>query len=117
MNENKTCPFCSLVLPVEARFCTTCGRRFVRSSSEKNRERETLNLRILYIMVSLLVLAILFPPWEAGPGESPAYLGMHFILSPPHPEALVSRMLQSIELVTIALGGMYLSWIFRERTQ
>ena len=45
----------------------------------------------------------------------PAYLGMHFILSPPEPEAVVSRILQTVELVTLAIGGMYLAWLFREK--
>ena len=73
------------------------------------RAKETLNLKILYIMVGLLILAVLVPPWEAAPGEPPAYLGMHYITSPPEPGAVISKMLQSIELVTIAIGGMYLS--------
>ena len=45
----------------------------------------------------------------------PTYLGMHFILSPPEPEAVVSRILQTVELVTLAIGGMYLAWLFREK--
>ncbi len=84
---------------------------------DAERAKETLNLRILYIMVGLLILAVLFPPWEAAPGEPPAYLGMHFILSPPEPGAVISRLLQTIELVTIAIAGMYLSWLFRERSR
>ena len=49
------------------------------------------------------------------PATPPAYLGMHFILSPPEPEAVVSRILQTVELVTLAIGGMYLAWLFREK--
>ncbi len=79
------------------------------------RAKEILNLRILYIMVGLLILAVLFPPWEAAPGEPPAYLGMHFFMSRPEPGAVISRLLQSIELVTIAIAGMYFSWLFRYR--
>ena len=29
-------------------------------------------------MAGLLVLAVLFPPWESPPGDPPAYLGMQF---------------------------------------
>ena len=66
-------------------------------------------------MAGLLVLAVLFPPWESPPGDLSAYLGMHFILSPPEPEAVVSRILQTVELVTLAIAGMYLAWLFREK--
>lgn len=38
---------------------------------------------------------------------------MYFIFSPPAPEAVVSRMLLTIELVTIAIAGLYGSWLFR----
>jgi hypothetical protein len=40
---------------------------------------------------------------------------MHFILSPPTPEAVVSRMLLTIELVTIAIAGMYGAFLFRQK--
>ena len=115
MTEQKTCPVCSTSLPGKVRFCTKCGKRFLNDPLYKEREKETLNLRILYIMVMLLVLGMLFPPWETAPRETLAYLGMHFIASPPEPGAVVSRLLQTVELVTIAIGGMYLSWLFRER--
>ena len=49
--------------------------------------------------------------------EPPAYLGMHFILSPPQPEAVVSRVLQTVELVTLAIAGMYLAWWFRDKPE
>ena len=115
MTEQKTCPGCGTSLPSKVRFCTKCGKRFLRDPLYEEREKETLNLLILYIMVGMLILAILFPPWEAAPEGPPTYLGMHFFTSPPEPGAIVSRLLQTIELVTIAIGGMYLSWLFRER--
>ena len=115
MTEQKTCPGCGTSLPSKVRFCTKCGKRFLGDPLYDEREKETLNLQVLYTMVGLLILAVLFPPWEAAPVEPPAYLGMHFITSPPEPGAVVSRLLQTVELVTIAIGGMYLSWLFRER--
>jgi len=115
MTAQKTCPACGIGLPSNVRFCTTCGKRFLGDPLYEEREKETLNMRILYVMVGLLILAVLCPPWEAPPGEPPTYLGMHFITSPPEPGAVVSRLLQTVELVTIAIGGMYLSWLFRER--
>lgn len=115
MNGQKTCQACGHELPSQARFCTNCGKRFVQESRDASRLKETLNLPILYIMVGLLVLAVLFPPWESPPGEPPAYLGMHFILSPPQPGAIVSRIVQTVELVTLAIAGLYLAWWFREK--
>ena len=115
MNGQKTCQACGHELPSEARFCTGCGQRFVQEPQTEARSKEILNLRILYVMAGLLVLAVLFPPWESPPGTPPAYLGMHFILSPPEPEAVVSRILQTVELVTLAIAGMYLAWWFRKK--
>lgn len=66
-------------------------------------------------MVGVLVLALLFPPWETPPSQTPEFLGMHFIFSPPSPEAVVSRMLLTIELVTIAITGMYGAFLFRKK--
>ena len=66
-------------------------------------------------MVAALILAGLFPPWETPPSQPPEFLGMHFILSPPAPEAMVSRMLVTIELVTIAIAGMYGAFLFRKK--
>jgi len=66
-------------------------------------------------MVAMLILALLVPPWETPPEQPPEFLGMHFILSPPAPEAVVSRMLQTIELVTIAIAGMYGAFLFRKK--
>lgn len=115
MTELKSCPACRHAVALHARECTNCGKRIPGASLHDERAKETLNIRILYIMVGLLILAVLFPPWEAAPGKPLAYLGMHFIQSPPEPGAVISKMLQSIELVTIAIGGMYLSWLFREQ--
>ncbi len=115
MSEQKSCPACKQRLALHVRVCTNCGRRVPSGSLYAERAKETLNIKILYIMVGLLIWAVLIPPWEAAPGEPPAYLGIHFITSPPEPGAVISKMLQTIELVTIAIGGMYLSWLFRER--
>lgn len=67
-------------------------------------------------MVGLLLLAVLFPPWESPPEAPPEFLGFHFILSPPVSGAIVSRVLQTVQLVTIAIAGLYLSWLFREKS-
>lgn len=107
-----TCRTCHEQLSPGARFCPKCGRRVIQTATSES-SPETLNLRILYIMVGLLLIAVLFPPWESAPGEPPEYLGLHFILSPPRPGAVVSRMLQTVELVTIALAGLYGAWLFR----
>lgn len=115
MTEQRSCPACHQRITRNVKVCPSCGRRIPGGSLYAERAKETLNIQILYIMVSLLILAVLFPPWEAAPGEPLAYLGMHFIQSPPQPGAVISKLLQSIELVTIAIGGMYFSWLFRER--
>ena len=70
---------------------------------------------VLYAMVGLLLLALLVPPWETPPGQPPEFLGFHFILSPPEPDSMVSRLLITIELVTIAMAGFYLSWLFSKK--
>ena len=101
-------------MPTNSRFCPKCGTRDDISKKEGESD-ESLNIRILYVMVGLLILAVLFPPWESPPGDPPEFLGFHFILSPPIPGAAVSRILQTIQLVTIAVGGMYFSWLFRSR--
>jgi hypothetical protein len=77
---------------------------------------DALNLQVLYGMVGLLVLAILFPPWETPPSQSPEFLGMHFILAPPMADAIVSRLLLTIELVTIAIAGLYGAFLFRHKS-
>ena len=74
-----------------------------------------MNLPVLYATVGLLLLALLFPAWETPPGQSPEFLGFHFMLSPPEPDSVISRLLITIELVTIAMAGFYLSWLFRKQ--
>jgi hypothetical protein len=112
----QTCPACHRSLPEINRFCTYCGRQL---SGAPNEDRpaapapEQLNITVLYGMVAVLVLALVFPPWETPPGQPPEFLGLHFILSPPTPGAVVSRMLLTIELVTIAIAGLYGSFLFR----
>ena len=115
----KICPSCRRELPEIYRFCTQCGSGLngdSRSGPVKQIEAsEALNLRVLYGMVAVLVLALLFPPWETPPSQAPEFLGLHFILSPPAPDAVVSRLLITIELVTIAIAGLYGSFLFRKR--
>ena len=60
MNGQKTCQACGHELPSEARFCTGCGKRFFQEPQTDARSKEILNLRILYVMAGLLVLAVLF---------------------------------------------------------
>ncbi len=116
----KTCGSCGHQLPEISRFCTQCGAPLdgssaARSSSSPAPVKDELNIQILYTMVALLLLALVFPPWETPPSRPPAFLGFHFILSPPEPEAVVSRLLMTIELVTIAIAGLYFSWLFRKQ--
>jgi hypothetical protein len=70
---------------------------------------------VLYGMVAVLALALLFPPWETPPTQTPEFLGLHFILAPPTPDAIVSRLLMTVELVTIAIAGLYGAFLFRQR--
>lgn len=108
-------------MPEINRFCTQCGQRLQADGPAQIAPRqqadqpEQLNLNVLYGMVGVLALAVLFPPWEAPPNQPPEFLGMHFVLSPPTPEAVVSRMLLTIELVTITIAGLYGSFLFRKR--
>lgn len=108
-------------MPEINRFCTQCGRRLDGADSGPRRETprpappEQLNLSVLYGMVGTLVVAVLFPPWEAPPTQPPEFLGMHFVLSPPTADAVVSRMLLSIELVTLTIAGLYGAFLFRKR--
>ncbi|HJU03931.1 MAG TPA: hypothetical protein VJ692_02185 [Nitrospiraceae bacterium] len=80
-----------------------------------------MNVPILYVMVAALILAVLFPPWETPPGQPPQFLGFHFILNPPkvgtdgQGVGVFSRLLITIELVTIAVAGFYFSWLFRRK--
>jgi hypothetical protein len=85
------------------------------SRAQADGTAEALNLQILYGMVGLLILAVLFPPWETPPSQSPEFLGMHFILTPPTADAVVSRLLLTIELVTIAIAGLYGAFLFRRK--
>src|SRR5512144_1657921 len=115
----KICPSCQRQLPEIYRYFTECGcsldGRSQPASTKPDPTPEALNLQILYGMVAMLVLALLFPPWETPPSQAPEFLGLHFILSPPTPEAVVSRILITIELVTIAIAGLYGSFLFRNR--
>lgn len=112
----KLCHHCGHELPDESRFCTRCGRLVVgpAPSVPTGLAAEEMNATVLYVMVGLLILAALFPPWESSPGQPPEFLGFHFAFSPPG-EAVISRMLLTIELVTIAVAGFYFSWLFHKR--
>jgi hypothetical protein len=117
----QTCPSCRRSLPEINRFCTYCGQRLGDGPAADNRPPsdraapEQLNLNVLYGMVAVLIVAVLFPPWETPPDRPPEFLGMHFILSPPTPDAVVSRMLLTIELVTLAIAGLYAAFLFRKK--
>ena len=118
----QVCPACSRSQPAINRFCIQCGRRLdglpdSPSTSQHHTDAtpDQLNLTVLYGMVVVLILAVLFPPWETPPTQTPEFLGMYFILSPPAPEAVVSRMLLTIELVTIAIAGLYGAFLFRKK--
>lgn len=114
----QTCPSCRRSLPEINRFCTSCGRQLSGGPSE-NRPADPapqqLNINVLYGMVAVLVLALLVPPWETPPTQPPEFLGLHFILSPPRPDAIVSRMLLTIELTTITIAGLYGAFLFRDK--
>jgi hypothetical protein len=115
------CPSCNRSLPEINRFCTHCGRQLDgggggASASRPDAEAsEQMNITALYGMVAALILAALFPPWETPPDQQPEFLGLSFILSPPTAEAIVSRMLLTIELVTIAIAGFYGSFLLRKK--
>ena len=114
----KPCPNCRRELPEIYRYCTQCGTALDGATPDKVNpvlSAETLNLQVLYGMVAVLVLALLFPPWETPATQTPEFLGLHFILAPPTPEAVVSRLLMTIELVTIAIAGLYGAFLFRQR--
>jgi ribosomal protein L32 len=110
--DTKPCPSCGYDLPLKGRFCPKCGTRADRKS-EAEPPQEAMNIRILYIMVGLLILAVLFPPWQTPPDHTPEFLGFHFILSPPAEGAQRSPVLQMIQLFTIAVAGLYFSWAYR----
>ena len=112
----KVCPSCRREWPEVFRYCTHCGRQMDgprRPIARAYAAPEGLNLHILYGMVALLALALLFPPWETPQAQPPQFLGLHFILAPPTPDAVVSRLVITIELVTIAIAGLYGAFLFR----
>lgn len=108
-------------MPEINRYCTNCGASLDSSLSpaagmkHTGAVKEQLNVNILYGMVAVLVLSLLILPWESPPSQPAAFLGFHFILSPPRPDAIVSRMLLTVELTTTAIAGLYLSFLFRKR--
>ena len=112
VSATKPCPSCGYGLTLKGRFCPKCGARADRKS-EAEPKQEPLNLRILYIMVGLLILAVLFPPWQTPLDQTPEFLGFHFILTPPSEGAQRSPALQTIQLFTIAIAGLYFSWLYR----
>ncbi|HSF66788.1 MAG TPA: zinc ribbon domain-containing protein [Nitrospiraceae bacterium] len=120
----KRCPSCRHELPEISRYCTQCGQRLHADPVELHLSPPPppakpgpgqLNIEVLYAMVALLSLAIIFPPWETPPSQPPEFLGLHFIFNPPTPDAVVSRLLLTIELVTIAIAGLYGSFLFRKK--
>jgi hypothetical protein len=117
----RRCPACRQELPAISRFCSRCGRRLdggqdkPSPSPQSVPDPEQLNLNVLYGMVAVLLLALLFPPWETPPTQPPDFLGLHFVLSPPTADAVVSRMLLTIELVTLAIAGLYGAFLFRRK--
>jgi len=125
MQVMQTCPTCHQSLPEINRFCTQCGQRLAATASSSPAPApslapqpttpEQLNLNVLYGMVGTLILAVLFPPWETPPTQPPEFLGFHSVLSPPTSEAIVSRMLLTIELTTVTIAGLYAAFFFRRR--
>jgi len=119
----KLCPSCRHELPEISRYCLQCGQRLHADAVDPppppprraDPPADRLNVEVLYGMVAMLSLAILFPPWETPPSQAPEFLGLHFILTPPTPDAIVSRLLLTIELVTIAIAGLYGSFLFRQK--
>ena len=117
----KPCPACGRALPEINRYCTYCGTGVASDTAQKampqasEATRDQLNLHILYGMVTVLVVSVIMPPWETPPSQPAACLGFHFILSPPQPDAIVSRLLLTIELTTTAIAGLYLSFLFRSK--
>lgn len=115
------CANCGHKLIENSRFCTHCGRPISPLPKRSVRaQADDMNLPILYAMVVGLISAVLFPPWETPPGQPPQFLGFSFILNPPgigmaqDHVGVISRLLLTIELVTIAVAGLYFSWLFRK---
>jgi hypothetical protein len=117
----KRCPSCQQELPEISRYCTQCGKPVEGkggahvSDVSPGLKREDLNITVLYGMVAALLLALVFPPWETPPSQTPEFLGLRFILTPPRPEAVISRLLLTIELTTLTIAGLYLSFLFRSK--
>lgn len=117
----KPCPACGRALPEINRYCTYCGTGVAGDTEQQatpqasGPARDQLNLQILYGMVTVLIVSVIMPPWETPPSQPAAFLGFHFILSPPQPDAIVSRLLLTIELTTTAIAGLYLSFLFRSK--
>jgi len=122
----KICPSCRQELPEISRYCSQCGQRLHAdhvdvspppkpSPPSATARPGQLNVEFLYGMVAMLSLAILFPPWETPPSQDPEFLGLHYIMSPPTLDAVVSRLLLTIELVTIAIAGLYGAFFFRKK--
>ena len=89
------CPSCRREWPEIYRYCTHCGSQMdgaSRTIARPSVAPESLNLHVLYGMVALLVLAILFPPWETPPAQPPhSWVAFH-PSPPPTPDAVVSRV-------------------------
>jgi len=123
MQGMQICPSCHQSLPEINRFCTQCGQRLAVTASPslapapppQPTTPEQLNLNVLYGMVGTLILAVLLPPWETPPSQPPEFLGFHSVLSPPNPEAIISRMLLTVELTTVTIAGLYAAFFFRRR--
>jgi hypothetical protein len=116
-----TCPACGQELADDSNYCTRCGRPQSPTWATPARPPEEtgveeMNLPALYVMVGVLILALLCPPWETPPGQPPEFLGFHFYWSPPEPDAVVSRLMMTIELTTIAMAGLYVSWLLRKKS-
>lgn len=112
------CPGCGHPPSARDRFCTQCGTALVTPPAAAA-QGEDLYAPVLYAMAAPLVAALVIPPWETPPGEAPLFLGFHVLLSPPVSPSgslgIVSRLLLTVELVMIAVGGLYLSWLLRRR--
>ena len=123
----QTCRSCGHEEPESSRFCTRCGIALrpprpanpaIPSAGLIRRDHEEMNVATLYAMIVALIVALLVPPWETPPGQAPAFLGFHFFLQPPETgqgSGIISRLLLTIELVTIAVAGFYFSWLFRKK--
>ncbi len=114
MQGMQTCPSCHQLLPEINRFSSSSPVQS-QAPTPPPTTPEQLNLNVLYGMVGTLILAVLLPPWETPPSQPPEFLGFHSVLSPPTPEAIISRMLLTIELTTVTIAGLYAAFYFRRR--